>query len=110
MNYTLFVLIGLIGFVLMLLSFFVYEAIFRDRGEPMMSTPFFSSFILGGILVIIGLIGVFVYTNKWQNAVEQQYTFYCDGNEVNPNDIDNHNYIVTYNHDSKKVFLSPKGR
>lgn len=43
----------------------------------------------------------------WNEAIEESYSFYVDGSEVDPDNIDrNQYYEITFDDDAYKVFLS----
>ena len=46
----------------------------------------------------------------WNYAVEQNYAFYVDGQEIEPENIDPDHYNITYDDENHKVMLSPVAR
>ena len=45
---------------------------------------------------------------KWDMVIHNNYTFYVDGQEVDPDNIDKTFYKISYDDESKKVFLTHK--
>ncbi len=46
--------------------------------------------------------------NSIQEAIENNYTFYLDGNEINVENIDINQYQITIDNEKEKVFLTHK--
>ena len=66
--------------------------------------------ITTGFLVIIfgSMIRTQAQTIRWDEAVDNGYSFYLDGQEVDPELINSSDYRITYDEDSEQVILSQK--
>ena len=69
--------------------------------------------LFGGLVVLILTFFVGSSINEdqhWNYAIKQDYTFYVDGQEVEPENVDPDHYNITYDDDNHKVMLSPIAR
>lgn len=63
----------------------------------------------GFILIIFGsMIRTRAQTILWSEALDNGYSFYLDGQEVDPELINRSDYRITYDEDSEQVILSHK--
>ncbi len=47
--------------------------------------------------------------DKYEIALEEDYTAYIDGQEIDINKVDASNYIITIDEDNKSLYLTKKG-
>lgn len=47
--------------------------------------------------------------SRWDAAVDESYSFYIDGSEVEPENINKDFYQIQYNDAAKKVFMTKRG-
>ena len=74
-------------------------------------------------LLICVIVGIMVFTglmipvrhehqiakDKFEVAIENGYTTYLDGDEVDISKLDTYNYVVTVDSKSKSIYLTEKG-
>lgn len=77
--------------------------------------------LVGG-LMILGIVGIAIFTistvpvmrehqiarDKYEAAIENDYTAYLDGDEVDISKLDTYNYVVTVDSESKSIYLTDK--
>lgn len=78
--------------------------------------------LVGG-LMILGIVGIAVFAistapiirehqiarDEFEDAIENDYTAYLDGDEVDISKLDTYNYVVTVDSESKSIYLTDKG-
>ena len=50
-----------------------------------------------------------VESDKLEAAIENNYTAYLDGDEVDISKLDTYNYVVTVDSEAKSIYLTEKG-
>lgn len=70
--------------------------------------------VIAGIMVLTGLMIPALHEHqiardKFEAAIENDYTAYLDGDEVDISKIDTYNYVVTVDSESKSIYLTKKG-
>jgi len=84
---------------------------FSVRGSKLeecwMSTIFM---LITGIVIIATTMGMIEYQHKsqWDMAVNNNYSFFIDGNVVDPNQINRYDYDAKYDDEALQVILSRK--
>lgn len=103
-----FTLLGYFGVFLFAFGFpFLLFAVIRKAS---MDTGIFP-IIIAGIMVFGGLGLVFGGQQLClQKAINEKYTFYLDGQEVDVKTIDVNHYRVSYDENNHTVMLSQRGR
>ena len=102
--YMIFIVIG-IGIVV---AGFIGCIIIEKKFDAAFASCFiFLSCIFLGICFMIGGASIKTHDN-WNTAIEKGYTFYLDGVEVQPENIDLDRYEIRYDTENKKVILSEK--
>jgi len=67
-----------------------------------------------GIMVLTGFTMPVIHEHqiardKFEAAIENNYTAYLDGDEIDISKIDPYNYVVTVDSKSKSIYLTEKG-
>ena len=77
---------------------------------------------VGGLMILV-IAGISVFAisimpvihehqiarDKFEDAIENDYTAYLDGDEVDISKLDTYNYVVTVDSESKSIYLTDKG-
>lgn len=61
--------------------------------------------LLGGTVWFVGSIEE-EEARHWERALDEGYSFYVDGSEVEPENVDRNQYEITFDDEANKVFLS----
>ena len=82
--------------------------------------PAIRFFIIAALFIVLEAAVIFMFTRKsnedtarekeakWDYAVENGFTFYLDGQEVDPGTVSMKQYDVEFDEEAKKVFLTGK--
>lgn len=103
--------ITIVGFIMFVMGLFNSLKEFSVRGSKLkecwMSTVFM---LITGIVFLATAMGMIEYQHKsqWDMAVNNNYSFYIDGNVVDPNQIKRYDYDAKYDDEALQVVLSRK--
>ena len=101
----------IVGFTVSLKGLYNSLKEFSVRGSKLkecwMSTIFM---LITGIVILATAMGMIEYQHKsqWDMAVNNNYSFYIDGNVVDPNQIKRYDYDAKYDDEALQVVLSRK--
>lgn len=90
------------------------------RKKHMDDNPAIRVFIVFALFIVLEVAIIFMFARKsnedtaqekeakWDYAVENGFTFYLDGREVDPGTVSMKQYDVEFDEEAKKVFLTDK--
>lgn len=70
--------------------------------------------VIVGIMVLTGFTMPVIHKHqiardKFEVAIENDYTAYLDGDQVDISKLDIYNYVITVDSESKSIYLTEKG-
>lgn len=94
-----------VGFILFAVGIY---SIFRNLATLREQDPVKIVVFIAGVVLLFSsfMVKQSITTKRWENAVNENYTFYVDGSPVDPTAIEYKNYAIAYDEDAKTAKLS----
>ena len=94
-----------VGFILFVVGI---QSMFRNLATLRKQDPVKVVMFMAGVVLLFTSVMVkqSVITKRWDNAVNENFTFYVDGSPVDPTAVEYKNYAIAYDEDAKTAKLS----